>query len=95
MPQKMIKRFNSSVVFGDFPLEISLYPVTLSSDDGIIASTTVLPHEKPRRVEVRLSKPHSVIALLSYYSKHVELPEFWQNAEVVWAMEIDGYKKGQ
>jgi len=88
-----IKRFNSSVVFGDCPLEMSLDPVTHSSDDGIIASTTVLPHEKPRRVEVRLSKPHSVIALLTYYSKHVELPEFWQNAEVVWAMEIDGYKE--
>ena len=88
-----IKRFNSSVVFGDCPLEMSLDPVTHSSDDGIIACTTVFPHEKPRRVEVRLSKPHSVIALLTYYSKHVELPEFWQNAEVVWAMEIDGYKK--
>lgn len=85
-----IKRFNSSVVFGDCPLEMSLDPVTHSSDDGIIASTTVLPHEKPRRVEVRLSKPHSVIALLTYYSKHVELPEFWQNAEVVWSMELEG-----
>ena len=85
-----IKRFNSSVVFGDCPLEMSLDPVTHSSDDGIIACTTVFPHEKPRRVEVRLSKPHSVIALLTYYSKHVELPEFWQNAEVVWSMELEG-----
>ena len=85
-----IKRFNSDIELGKFPLEMSLYPVTLSSDDGIIASTTVLPHEKPRRVEVRLSKPHSVIALLTYYSKHVELPEFWQNAEVVWSMELEG-----
>jgi hypothetical protein len=88
-----IKRFNTDIELGKFPLGMSLYPVTHSSDNGIIASTTVLPHEKPRRVEVRLSKPHSVIALLTYYSKHVELPEFWQNAEVVWAMEIDGYKK--
>ena len=88
-----IKRFNSSVELGDFPLEMSLYPITHSSDDGIIASTTVLPHEKPRRVEVRLSKPHSVIALLSYYSKHVKLPEFWQNAEVVWAIDLEGYKE--
>ena len=88
-----IKRFNSSVVFGDCPLEMSLDPVTHSSDDGIIACTTVFPHEKPRRVEVRLSKPHSVIALLTYYSKHVELPEFWQNAEVVWAIDLEGYKK--
>ena len=85
-----IKRFNSDIELGKFPLEMSLYPVTLSSDDGIIASTTVLPHEKPRRVEVRLSKSHSVIALLTYYSKHVELPEFWQNAEVVWSMELEG-----
>jgi hypothetical protein len=83
-----IKRFNSCIELGKFPLEMSLYPVTHSSDDGIIASTMVLPHEKPRRVEVRLSKPHSVIALLSYYSKHVELPEFWQNAEVVWAIDL-------
>ena len=82
-----IKRFNSRVELGEFPLGMSLYPVTHSSDDGIIVSTTVLPHEKPRRVEVRLSKPHSVIALLSYYSK-VELPEFWQSAEVVWAIEL-------
>jgi len=85
-----IKRFNSRVELGEFPLGMSLYPVTHSSDDGIIVSTTVLPHEKPRRprrVEVRLSKPHSVIALLSYYSK-VELPEFWQSAEVVWAVEV-------
>lgn len=88
-----IKRFNSSVVFGDCPLEMSLDPVTHSSDDGIIACTTVFPHEKPRRVEVRLSKSHSVIALLTYYSKHVELPEFWQNAEVVWAIDLEGYKK--
>ena len=88
-----IKRFNSSVVFGDCPLEMSLDPVTHSSDDGIIACTTVFPHEKPRRVEVRLSKPHSVIALLTYYSKHVELPEFWQNAEVVWAIDLGGYKE--
>ena len=88
-----IKRFNSSVVFGDCPLEMSLDPVTHSSDDGIIACTTVFPHEKPRRVEVRLSKPHSVIALLTYYSKHVELPEFWQNAEVVWAIDLEGYKE--
>ena len=88
-----IKRFTSIVEFGEFAKDMSLYPVTLSSDDGIIASTTILPHEKPRRVEVRLSKSHSVIALLTYYSKHVVVPEFWQNAEVIWAIDLEGYKE--
>jgi hypothetical protein len=88
-----IKQFNSNIGLGEFPLQMSLYPITYSSDDGIIASTTILPHEKPRRVEVRVSKSHSIIALLTYYAKQVVLPEFWQNAEVVWAIDLGGYKE--
>lgn len=40
-----------------------------------------------------LANPIVAMALNYMIAQHVVLPEFWQNAEVVWAIDLECYKE--
>jgi hypothetical protein len=70
-------------VGGEWPTVLDIVPIEGHADLGICAQFFILPR-KGHRVELRCKGIHYALFLFGYQEQ--ELPELWQDSELVWSL---------
>ena len=76
------------ISMGRWPGTVTVSIFSWNDAAGMMVRTHLHEGEFPRRVELRLK--HREVALFTHNFPDVEVPEYWQDSEVLWSQEIEG-----
>lgn len=85
-----ITDFESFLVGSGFPLCFDIERLEYGSEDsGFVASTWAYNMGPPRSVVVQLLKKEKHVALVTRRGNDIDLPHYWEDAEVLWDSRKD------